>query len=384
MYTPFLWATPFFISLVLAACFVPVARWLSWRLGLVDSPVGHRYKTHDRPVPYGGGVAIYIGVLLPIVALSASFPSVGGLRLNGVFVPGAVHSLTTSLVQMSQVLSLFLCASALFLLGLVDDWRQLQPLLRFAVQVAAAALLAFGVPGFRLPLGGPAVVDAVASVVWMTAMTNAFNFLDNMDGLAAGVAVVCLGAAAPLALAAGHPPAALLSLMLAGAAAGFLLFNFPRASIFMGDAGGFLLGFAAGALTVLLSNELAAGRHPDFASAAHRLAPLLLLGVPAYDLASVIIIRVRGGAAPWIGDTNHISHRVVRLGLSRRSGVLAIHGLTSLTAALGLWLIYLSATAARRALLVFVVAVAAVAALDFFAAPRTVLRRRDREADSRG
>ena len=380
MRTPFLWATPFLASLVVAACLVPLTRWLSWRLGLVDSPVGHRYKTHDRPVPYGGGVAIYMGVLLPIVALGAGFLILDNLRLSDLLISGAGHSLTTSLVQISQVLSLFLCATALFLVGLVDDWRQLRPLLRFAVQVAAAALLAFGVPGFRLPLGGPAIVEAIVSIVWITAMTNAFNFLDNMDGLAGGVAVVCLGAATPLALAAGHAPAALLSLMLAGATAGFLLFNFPRASIFMGDAGGFLVGFSAGALTLLVSAELAA----DSASAAHRLAPLLLLSVPAYDLASIIIIRVRTGTAPWNGDTNHISHRVVRLGLSRHSSVLAIHGLASLTAASGLWLIFMSAAAARRALLVFVIAVAAVAVLDFLAAPRTVLRRRDHEADSRG
>ena len=147
--------------------------------------------------------------------------------------------------------------------------------------------------------------------------------LDNMEGLAAGVAAIALSGLVSLSLACGHIPSALLGLLVIGAACGFLVFNFPRATVFMGDSGALFLGFVAGGLSVLVTGR--AAEMPAFDGGAI-LLPLLVLAVPAYDLLSVVVIRMSRGIPPWHGDQNHTSHRLVRLGLSRRDSVLVLYG----------------------------------------------------------
>ena len=312
---------PFLSSLLLAAAAVPLVRRVALRVALMDDPSEGAYKTHPRPVPYGGGIAIFAGAALPLIALLVGFVQ-GGL----VGLPG----------EANQVTSLLLCASAVFAVGLIDDWRGLSPLLRLAVQAVAALYLVSSVPGFRLTLftsiTGPSdLISGLTTVIWIVALTNAFNFLDNMDGLSAGLAVIGLAVAGLLAVAADHWPAAALCLSLAGASAGFLLYNFPPASVFMGDAGGLFLGFAVGAATALISNQLAAGQDVAVPSLSRGVAPLIVLGVPLYDLVTVVLIRLKRRIPLWRGDTNHISHRLVRLGLSRRGSVLSLYGLATLS-----------------------------------------------------
>ena len=364
MTTVLIRSTPFLLSFILAICLVPVVRRLSLRIGLVDDAGGRGYKTHVGAIPYGGGSAIFLATVIPLMAvltilLHGSAPLKELIAEFGVPVTTSSQLTHATLVQIGQALSLLTCGATLFLLGLVDDWRELNQLLRFAVQIGAAAVLAFAVPGFRLPLGATPIVESVATVVWIAAMTNAFNFLDNMDGLTAGMSSLIFVGAALLALAVGNGPAFLLCGLAAGAATGFLLYNFPRASIFMGDAGGLFLGFVAGAMSVLISSALA-----DSGWGNLRFVPLLLLTVPAYDLLSVIFIRLASGLRPWMGDTNHISHRLVSLGLSRLSAVLAIHGLTALTTVTVLSFIFATNRAAGLAFGV-ALTVTAIAAVDF-------------------
>ena len=313
---------PFLSSLLLAAAAVPLVRRVALRVSLMDDPSEGAYKTHPRPVPYGGGIAIFAGAALPLIALLVGFVQGGLVGLAG--------------GEANQVTSLLLCASAVFTVGLIDDWRGLSPLLRLAVQAVAALYLVSSVPGFRLTLftsiTGPSdLISGLTTVIWIVALTNAFNFLDNMDGLSAGLAVIGLSVAGLLAVAADHWPAAALCLSLAGASAGFLLYNFPPASVFMGDAGGLFLGFAVGAATALISNQLAAGQDVAAPSLSRGVAPLIVLGVPLYDLVTVVLIRLKRRIPLWRGDTNHISHRLVRLGLSRRGSVLSLYGLATLS-----------------------------------------------------
>lgn len=313
---------PFLSSLLLAAAAVPLVRRVALRVALMDDPSEGAYKTHPRPVPYGGGIAIFAGAALPLIALLVGF------------VQGGLVGLAAG--EANQVTSLLLCASAVFTVGLIDDWRGLSPLLRLAVQAVAALYLVSSVPGFRLTLftsiTGPSdLISGLTTVIWIVALTNAFNFLDNMDGLSAGLAVIGLAVTGLLAVAANHWPAAALCLSLAGASAGFLLYNFPPASVFMGDAGGLFLGFAVGAATALISNQLAAGQDVAAPSLSRGVAPLVVLGVPLYDLVTVVLIRLKRRIPLWRGDTNHISHRLVRLGLSRRGSVLSLYGLATLS-----------------------------------------------------
>ena len=312
---------------------VVIVRRLAPRVGLVDDPAAGTYKTHTEATPYGGGVAIWIGVMLPLAAMFCWVSTSGaGVYHDGLswvdpmapFLLFPLESWSPTIAQVSQVVAAVAAASVLFLLGLADDCRALPAGPRFGVQLAVAALLVGVVPGFQLELiDGQQIINAAISVGWIVALANAFNFLDNMNGLAAGLGAITIGTCGTIAILAQHVPAAVLCLVVLGACCGFLLFNFPRASIFMGDAGGLFLGFLGGALSILLANRLAAAEQTNMLP--YELIPLILFAVPMYDLVTVVSLRLYRGLAPWAGDTNHISHRLVAAGLTRVRAVLAIY-----------------------------------------------------------
>lgn len=345
---------------LIAVVITPAVRRFALQLGLVDHPAAGAYKTHLNPMPYGGGIAIYFGGAAGVLALVA----------DPLVLPGTLFALVSGLesVHFAQAMALFLCGSAVFLVGLVDDWVGLSPLVRLIVQLIAASVLAWGVPGFSLPVTPTIPLLApLATVIWIVAMTNAFNFLDNMDGLTAGMSVIVFASIGVIALWTSHLGTMVVALTLSGASAGFLLFNFPRASIFMGDAGGLFLGFAAGGMTTLLShhlNDSAASEWPRL------LAPLSVLSVAVYDQLTVVASRLLRGAPPWLGDTNHVSHRLVTLGLSRRNAVLIIHGMVALTGILALGVLTLAPADAGRLLVGCAGGVTLLGVLDYTAARR--------------
>jgi UDP-GlcNAc:undecaprenyl-phosphate/decaprenyl-phosphate GlcNAc-1-phosphate transferase len=325
------------VSLVLAYL---VRSWAP-RWGLVDQP-GHR-KVHARPVPFGGGLAIWAGVVLPLAlgqilleVWQQSQMASGGARLPewlgsiGAFIEPHLPGL----LAQSRSLWFFLAAgTVLMLLGLVDDARRLDWRLRITVELAVAAAIVF-IQGWRLTLfvDVPALTSLV-SVLWIVGLINSINFLDNMDGLAGGVsaiAAVLLGVYLLLVPEGAHPQlfVAGFLFLLVGAIGGFLWHNRPPARIFMGDAGSYFIGFCLAVMTILATfSGPGVPRHSI-------LAPLCVLAVPLYDTASVICIRLRNGQSPFEGDTNHFSHRLVALGLSKTQAVLTIY-LTSAACGLG-------------------------------------------------
>ncbi|NKB67020.1 MAG: hypothetical protein GKR89_08165 [Candidatus Latescibacteria bacterium] len=321
-----LWLWIALSGLVFSAVLTPSARRLAWRWSLVDQPDGAAHKSHQQATPYGGGLAILLGVLLPLGLLVIYGLAVGGRQ----FLSGPFGELQ---VDIRMALLLLGGGAVLFGVGLADDWRPLPPLPRFLIELAVVGLLVAIEPGFRLSfLSDNSLLAALLGLVWIVAMTNAFNFLDNMDGLTGGIAAILLACMGLVALSAGHHTSALLALLTAGACSGFLFYNFPPASIFMGDAGGFLLGFWAGSLSAWESQGLTVAAGSVDWGWGLPLLPFFILGVPVYDFLSVILIRARNGMPPWIGDKNHISHRLVDLGLSRRSAVLVIYAFCVLTA----------------------------------------------------
>jgi UDP-GlcNAc:undecaprenyl-phosphate GlcNAc-1-phosphate transferase len=220
-------------------------------------------------------------------------------------------------------------------LGLVDDARKLDWRFRLAVQVLVAVAVVFG-RGWKLTLflDWP-LATALVSVLWIVGLVNSFNFLDNMDGLSAGVAAIAAAILGVVMLlvpegASGQPQlfVAGFLFLLVGALAGFLLHNRPPARIFMGDAGSYFVGYLV-AVTTILATFSASGlpRHAIF-------APLCVLAVPLYDTVSVVWIRLRAGRSPFEGDTNHFSHRLVALGLTKTQAVLTIY-LTTAACGLG-------------------------------------------------
>ncbi len=219
------------------------------------------------------------------------------------------------------------------LLGLWDDRKPLGPYVKLIAQLSIISLLVVGYDLRALAildkLGWGKFPSWVVTILWIGAITNAFNFLDNMDGLSAGIAAVCATAFLITALSIGQYFVAGMLALLVGALLGFLCFNFPPATIFMGDSGSLLVGLLLGILTIR-TTYLPAG--VDIARGWYALfAPVIVLALPLYDFIVVSIIRVSRGKSPFVGDTNHFSHRLVARGMSRRTAVLCLYLITAAT-----------------------------------------------------
>jgi len=313
-------AASFFLGLLLSA----LAREVAPRFGLVDRPGGR--KAHRAPTPLGGGVAIWLTTVL-MLGLGGLVLAVGRDALPVALARHAGGAWARS-GQMGLIMGL---ATIIMVMGLVDDRLGLGWKLRLGVQVGLSVVAAAS--GVRvtlfLPFGSEWVSGAI-TVLWIVGLTNAFNFLDNMDGLAAGVGLIAaaLFAAAQVEVDGRFVPAVLL--ILAGALGGFLVQNRHPARLFMGDAGSNFLGFLLGALTVVGTFT----RPERDYSPLGVLAPLLVMAVPLYDTTSVILIRLREGRSPFEADRRHFSHRLVDRGLTPPLAVRTIY-LVTLACGLG-------------------------------------------------
>jgi UDP-GlcNAc:undecaprenyl-phosphate/decaprenyl-phosphate GlcNAc-1-phosphate transferase len=297
-------------------------RRLAPRWGLVDRPGGH--KGHRQPTPLGGGVAIWLTTILILVLGTAVVVLAGDYLPEPLF--RHVSGARKQLGELAEIIGL---ATIIMIMGLVDDIKNLDWRPRLGIQLGCATILA--VVGIRITLFGPfahPIVGGTLTVFWIVGMTNAFNMLDNMDGLAASVGLIAalLFCAAQVAVGDLFVPAILL--ILAGALAGFLIHNRAPARLFMGDAGSNFLGFLLGTLTVVGTFT-----RPEY-SPYSVLAPLLVMAVPLYDMSSVILIRLREGRSPFKGDRRHFSHRLVARGLTPPQAVWTID-LVTLAGGLG-------------------------------------------------
>jgi UDP-GlcNAc:undecaprenyl-phosphate/decaprenyl-phosphate GlcNAc-1-phosphate transferase len=253
-----------------------------------------------------------------------------------------------------MALGLVVATLLIHLLGLADDRRAMGPFVKLVIQLAitAALVIVFDLRVLTaldkmLALGRwPSVV---ITVLWITAVCNAFNFLDNMDGLSAGVAAVCTTAFLITTLIIHQWFVAASLAMLLGATLGFLFWNFPPAKIFMGDSGSLVIGFILGVLTVRTTflppgEDWGAGWYAVF-------APVIVLALPLYDLLVVSAIRLSRGKSPFVGDTNHFSHRLVARGMSKRTAVLCLYLVTATTSISAILLPHVHSTFA--AMLIF-------------------------------
>lgn len=326
---------------VVSAAATGVMRWLAPRCGLVDQPAAR--KVHVTPTPLGGGVGIWLGVMLPIAGvqfLSTVVATHIGSGNSPDWLPGELAVHVAGVASRSGQMWMILAAgSVLAVMGLIDDLRQLPWQPRLAIQVGVAAFLVFFV-GVKATLFVPIpLLSELLSLLWILVLVNAFNFLDNMDGLSSGIALIAsLLFAVVMLTGTGDPHwfVAGLALVLAGSLGGFLLFhNWPPAKIFMGDAGSMFIGMLLASLTLL-------GTYYEHGATGSRhviLAPLCILAVPLYDFCSVMIIRLSQRRSPFHPDKSHFSHRLVDRGLSRTGAVLTIH-LATLTTGIGALLLY--------------------------------------------
>jgi UDP-GlcNAc:undecaprenyl-phosphate GlcNAc-1-phosphate transferase len=362
--------TSFLVTLVCTRLIVRFAP----RVGFVDRPGQH--KTHHNPTPLGGGVGIFIGFALPLVCglmyVAATDALPPGLASFG---EASAAYLAGARQQAPLAVGVLVAAAAMHALGLFDDRRAMGPYSKLALQLAivtalvlAMEWLAFETPSLRLRVltyldafpGGRAASVAV-TVLWIVGIANAFNFLDNMDGLSAGVAAVCSVAFLLTALAVGQLFVAVVLALLLGATLGFLVWNFPPARIFMGDSGSLLIGFLLGTLTIR-TTYLPQGRSLTGGWYA-LLAPVVVLALPLYDLLVVSAIRLSRGKSPFRGDNNHFSHRLVARGMSRRTAVLSIYLVTGATSIAAMLLPQVTTTAGAVLIFVQTLMVLAVVAL---------------------
>jgi UDP-GlcNAc:undecaprenyl-phosphate GlcNAc-1-phosphate transferase len=325
-------------SLLVACLAAHVVRRRAPRWGLVDQP-GHR-KVHRHPTPLGGGLAIWLGVVLPLLAGQIVLWLLQAGLIDNSLLPEFVRPHVSGLLEQVHRLWLLVAAgTVLMLLGLADDLKGLDWRFRLGVQVAVAAVVVW--QGWRITLfiHHPLLTGTI-TVLWIVALSNSFNMLDNMDGLSGGVATICAAMLAGLVLVAPDPESgnpqlfvAGFLLVLVGSVLGFLWHNRPPARLFMGDAGSYFLGFWLAVGTIMAS--FTGGRLPTHAI----LAPLLILAVPLYDMLTVLAIRLRQGRSPFEGDKSHFSHRLVELGLTKGQAVLTIY-LTTATCGLGAFLLH--------------------------------------------
>jgi UDP-GlcNAc:undecaprenyl-phosphate GlcNAc-1-phosphate transferase len=329
----------------LTTCFA-LPLWRRWcvRHGLVDDP-GYR-KIHDKPIPLAGGLAVMTGMLIPtfIASLALWWQSAHGTlqpESPATYLLGAPASRqaadgkgATDLAPLNRNIEsvllyglnrraaelggIFLGALGMLAVGWLDDKRELRPGPKFAGQLLIAALVAAS--GARITLFvHSALFQYAITILWILTVINAFNFMDNMNGLCAGLGAIGAWCFAALAAADGQYLVALIALLTFGSLLGFLPYNFPRARAFLGDSGSHLVGYLLAVLAIL----------PHFYTTHHPrrwavLIPLLVLAVPLGDMVWVVLLRWRLGQPFYVGDNNHLSHRLVRRGLSRTQAVLWI------------------------------------------------------------
>ncbi|MGD8500332.1 MAG: MraY family glycosyltransferase, partial [Phycisphaerales bacterium] len=302
-------------SFALSAILTAAVKKLAVRADFVSHPAADRYQPAGRQVvPLGGGIAISATLLIVILAAMTV--------VKFLIVPGHFGWLAERanidpadfLARIGELLVILLCVVVLFALGLWDDKKHLGPFFKLAVQFTVAmTAAAFAQVRVELFIENPIITSAL-SAVWIVLVVNAFNFLDNMDGASAGIALIVSSILLAAAALSGQILVGGLALVFIGTLLGFLVFNFPPAKIFMGDAGSLVVGFFVALLSLRTDyyqqTETQGGQWYSV------FLPLIVMAVPLYDFISVTLLRISQGKSPFIGDTQHFSHRLKRHGLT--------------------------------------------------------------------
>jgi UDP-GlcNAc:undecaprenyl-phosphate GlcNAc-1-phosphate transferase len=288
----------FAASFSLVGILTPLMRKVALTYGVIDTPT-EAHKTHKNPIPYLGGVAIVLGVL--VVSYGASL----------------ISNFSESTFWLAS--SVLVPALVMAIVGLIDDIRRLSPWSRFLVQNAlgvSSAVVLVSTETVGSPTGS-LIIDVAVTVMWLVGITNAINFFDNLDGGASGTVAISSAFLFLLTYQNEQILLSSLALVLSGATFGFLIWNRPPARIYMGDAGALFLGLLLASLTIRLEpNPI--NKWASFA------VPIFLVAIPILDTSVVVIKRLIRGISPFQGGQDHLSHRLIRLGLSKRQAVVSL------------------------------------------------------------
>jgi UDP-GlcNAc:undecaprenyl-phosphate GlcNAc-1-phosphate transferase len=344
-------------SFALSAFLTAIVKNITARIGFAAYPSSDRY--HQRTVPLGGGIAIFATLLIFMLAATAAIKFATN-RLDSLVQTANINP-SDFLGKIRQLLTILVSLSALFMLGLWDDRKRLGPFLKLAVQFAVAiAAAVWGEVRVELFIENK-IIASLISAFWIVLIVNAFNFLDNMDGASAGIAAIASGILLFAAASSGQIFVGGLAIVFIGALLGFLVFNFPPAKIFMGDAGSLVVGFFVALLTLRTTyyHEAQSGQWYSV------FLPLVVMAVPLYDFISVTLLRISQGNSPFIGDTQHFSHRLKGRGLTDTQTVLTLYLATLCT---GLGAIFLYQVNLIGAILIFAQTIMVLAIIAIFEA----------------
>lgn len=296
----------FVIALVVTYIFTPIVKKFAFRVGAVDKPDAR--KVHKGAIPRLGGLAIYIGYIVGVILAATMFDNWEANR---------------------YIVGLLLGSTVLIGVGIWDDIKQIEPKTKLMGQIIAALILTFF--GIRVgfitnPWGHLVYLDTWISipltVFWIIGFTNIVNLIDGLDGLAAGISLIACAAIFTVTVQIGQVELACLILALAGAACGFLRYNFNPAKIFMGDTGSMLLGYTMAAISVISAAKTAA--------TIALVVPVIVLGLPILDTTFAIVRRYLNGKPIFKPDKGHVHHRLLALGLSQKQAVLMMYAITAI------------------------------------------------------
>lgn len=299
-----LYAIAFVLAFLIAFFVTPLAKKIAFKVGAIAKP--RKRDMHTKPIPRMGGIAIFSGFMITFLCVIWYLP----------------------IINIKQVVGIFIGCSIIFLLGFFDDIYELAAKPKFLIQILAATIVALcgiRIDFFTIPFIGTSeqsihMFAIPATVIWIVGITNAVNLIDGLDGLAAGVSSIASLCLMVLSIYAGFPPGALLTATLAGACIGFLPYNFNPASIFMGDTGSTFLGFTLGITSVM-------GLLKGYTIATIFVA-VLVLGLPIFDTSFAIIRRFLAGRPIMSPDRGHLHHRLVDHGYSQKQAVVTLYGIS--------------------------------------------------------
>ncbi|MCX6807004.1 MAG: MraY family glycosyltransferase [Candidatus Berkelbacteria bacterium] len=331
---------PFALTLGLSAIFTPIVRYFALKWKLFDYPAPR--KVHDKPIPRLGGVAIFLSFILVVVGYVVFAPE--KLQFVGEKILGVDKNL----------LGVLIGAGILISVGIIDDIREMRPIPKLFFQFIAAGIVAlFGIKMWWLsnPFGPQIVLgnfSPVFVILWIVLIINVVNWLDGLDGLSTGVSAIACIILFFLSIqpTVNQPGTALLCLIVAASALGFLPFNFNPAKIFLGDSGAMFLGFMVAIFAIISGGKVATA--------------LLVLGIPIFDAIWVILRRIWGKKAPWIADKKHLHHRFLKAGFNQKQAVLFLYAITLLFGIISLFSGTLSKFWTLLGLIVLMIALATI------------------------
>lgn len=291
----------FMSSFLLSLVSVPICIKIAKRFNVLDKP-DDNLKRHKKPIPYLGGIAIFLSFFIALF----------------VYKMATTHTI-------KGLIGIIIGAILIFLLGLIDDIKKLNIPVKFFIQILSAIILI--VCDIKIKFLGNEFLNNIITVLWIVGVTNAFNFIDIMDGLASGVTFIASITFFIIGLEGGKLFSPLASLSLAGSILGFLVYNFPPARIFMGDAGSLFIGFTLATLSITESYS--------FTNNLAVLTPIIILGVPIFDTLFVIWVRWKQNKPVYFGSPDHFPLRLLKLGLNKKQVIFIIYSISIFLSIIG-------------------------------------------------